>query len=77
MTVATYVRSVVLTRLTVTAAAKRLGVGRPALSNMLNGNAAISPEMALKLQRTFRLDARELLVAQLDENLDALKRRKK
>ncbi len=41
------------TGMTVTAAAKRLGVGRPALSNLLNGNAALSEEMALRLERTF------------------------
>ena len=31
-------------------AAKLLGVGRPALSNLLNGNAALSPEMAARLE---------------------------
>jgi addiction module HigA family antidote len=30
-------------------AAKRLGVGRPALSNLLNGNSSLSPEMAVRL----------------------------
>jgi addiction module HigA family antidote len=37
-------------RLTVTAAAKQLGVTRAALSRVLNGRAAISPEMALRLE---------------------------
>lgn len=36
--------------LTVTGAADWLGVGRPALSNVLNGKAGISPEMALRLE---------------------------
>jgi addiction module HigA family antidote len=36
--------------LTVTAAAEQLGVSRVALSRVLNGHAAISPEMALRLQ---------------------------
>ena len=36
--------------LTVTAAAKQLGVTRAALSRVLNGRAAISPEMALRLE---------------------------
>ncbi len=36
--------------LTVTAAAKQLCVTRAALSRVLNGRAAISPEMALRLE---------------------------
>ena len=36
--------------LTVTAAAAQLGVTRAALSRVLNGRAAISPEMALRLE---------------------------
>ena len=36
--------------LTVTDAAKQLGVTRAALSRVLNGHAAISPEMALRLE---------------------------
>src|ERR1700680_1110446 len=34
-------------------AASRLGVGRPALSNLLNGNAALSPDMAVRLEKSF------------------------
>ena len=37
--------------LSVTDAAGELGVTRPALSRVLNGRAAISPEMALRLER--------------------------
>ena len=47
--------------ITVTDAAKRLGVGRPALSNLLNGNAALSEEMALRLERTFGANRDALL----------------
>lgn len=36
--------------LTVTEAAKQLGVTRAALSRVLNGHAAVSPEMALRLE---------------------------
>lgn len=36
--------------LSVTEAADQLGVTRPALSRVLNGRAAISPEMALRLE---------------------------
>ncbi|MDA8249678.1 MAG: HigA family addiction module antitoxin, partial [Rhodospirillales bacterium] len=57
-----YIREHVLPAgLTVTAAAKQLGVGRPALSNLLNGNAALSPDMAVRLQKTFGCDSEELL----------------
>ena len=36
--------------LTVTASARQLGVTRTALSRVLNGRAAISPDMALRLE---------------------------
>ena len=39
--------------MTVTEAARRLGVGRSALSNLLNGRAALSQDMALRLEGTF------------------------
>ena len=38
-------------KLSVTDAAKQLGVARPTLSKVLNGKAAISPEMALRLEK--------------------------
>jgi antitoxin HigA-1 len=39
--------------LTVTKAAEILGVTRPALSAVLNGRAAVSPEMALRIEKAF------------------------
>jgi addiction module HigA family antidote len=45
-------------------AAKLLGVGRPALSNLLNGNAALSHEMAARLERTFGVGQQKLLQLQ-------------
>lgn len=39
--------------LTVTEAAKVLGVTRPALSALLNGRASLSPEMALRIEKAF------------------------
>jgi addiction module HigA family antidote len=39
--------------LTVTRAATVLGVTRPALSALLNGRAALSPEMALRIEKAF------------------------
>ena len=45
-------------------AAARLGVGRPALSNLLNGKASLSPKMALRLERAFGADSNALLELQ-------------
>ena len=39
--------------LSVTAAAKALGVSRPTLSNLLNRNADLSGEMALRIEKAF------------------------
>ncbi len=39
--------------LTITAAAKVLGVTRQALNNLVNGQAGISPEMAVRLSKAF------------------------
>lgn len=39
--------------LTVTAAAKGLGVTRKALSELLNGHSGVSPEMAIRLSKAF------------------------
>jgi addiction module HigA family antidote len=39
--------------LTVTAAARALHVSRPALSSLLNGNADLSGEMALRMEKAF------------------------
>ncbi len=47
--------------MSVTEAAKSLGVGRPALSNMLNAKSALSPGMAVRLEKAFGADSRELL----------------
>lgn len=42
--------------MTVTDAADALGVTRVALSRVLNGRAAVSPEMALRLERWLGVD---------------------
>jgi len=47
-------------------AAKRLGVGRPALSNLLNGNSSLSPDMAIRLEKAFGADRRQLLELQTE-----------
>lgn len=42
-------------------AAERLGISRPALSNFLNGKAALSSEMAVRLEKAFGADRKQLL----------------
>ncbi len=55
-------RSVLPDDLSVTVAARALGVGRPALSNLLNEkNAALSPEMALRVEKAFGVKMDTLL----------------
>lgn len=39
--------------LTVTEAARKLGVSRKQLSDIVNGHAGISPEMAIRLDKAF------------------------
>ncbi len=47
--------------MSVTEAARKFGVGRPALSNMLNGHSSLSPNMAVKLEKVFGANRQELL----------------
>ena len=47
--------------LSVTGAARVLGVGRPALSALLNGRASVSAEMAVRFEKAFGVDAALLL----------------
>lgn len=58
-----FVRETFLTprRLSVVAAAKLVGVGRPALSNFLNGHVAATPEMAARIEVAFGASAKSLL----------------
>jgi len=52
--------------LTVTATAKQLGLSRTAtLSDLLNGRASVSPEMALRFELAFGLDMEFLLRLQV------------
>ena len=55
--------------MSVSAAAKRLGVGRPALSNLLNGNASLSSEMALRLEKAFGASSQKLLELQAEAQI--------
>lgn len=47
-------------------AARILGVGRPALSNLLNANADLSTEMAARLEKAFGVSQQKLLQMQAD-----------
>ena len=55
--------------LTVTDAARILGVDRQTLSNLLNARSGVSPEMAVRLEKAFGTPAREWLLRQLDYEL--------
>jgi addiction module HigA family antidote len=55
--------------LTVTDAARSLGVSRKALSGILNGRAGISPEMAIRLSMAFDTSAESWLNQQLQYDL--------
>ena len=57
-----YVRDKALkpNKIPVARAAEILGVGRPALSNFLNGKAAVSSDMAARIERAFGIPAQKL-----------------
>ena len=58
--------NVIPSGMTVSEAARRLEVGRVALSNLLNGKASLSPRMALKLERAFGADSQALMRRQAE-----------
>lgn len=67
-----YVRdNVIPSGTTVTEAARLLGIGRPALSNFLNGKAKLSSRMALRLEKAFGEDSELLLDMQSKIELQA------
>ena len=55
--------------LSVTAAAKALGVTRKSLSELLNGKSGISPEMAIRLSMAFRTTPESWLSQQMQYDL--------
>ena len=64
--------------LTVTAAAKVLGVSRQALNNLLNGKSGVTPEMAIRLEKAFGGTADTWLRMQMNYDLArAMKRESK
>lgn len=63
--------------LSVTAAAKALGVTRKSLSELLNGKAGISPEMALRLSIAFETTPESWLGQQMQYDLWKVRRKAK
>lgn len=63
--------------LTVTEAAKALGVSRKTLSGILNGRAGISPEMAVRLSIAFDTTAESWLNQQVQYDLWQAERHRK
>ena len=63
--------------LTVTKAARSLGVSRKSLSAILNGRAGVSPEMAVRLSIAFDTSAESWLNQQLQYDLWHAERNRK
>ena len=61
--------------LTIEKAASVLGVRRATLSTLLNGKAALSPEMALRFEKAFKVDMGMML--RMQAAYDAAQMRKK
>ena len=55
--------------LTVSQAAKALGVGRQALSSLLNGKAALTSDMAIRIEKAFGPKMEHLMRMQLAHDL--------
>lgn len=71
-----YIRKTVLDPrgLTVSEAAKLIGVSRPSLSNFLNGKVSATTNMAARLERTFGVSAKKILDLQTEYDAQAEKR---
>lgn len=61
--------------MSVTKAAQLIGVGRPALSNLLNGKASLSSDMARRLEKAFKFSHKELLDMQAQYDAAQAKRK--
>jgi addiction module HigA family antidote len=58
-------------------AAEVLGVRRATLSDLINGNASLSPEMALRIEKAFGLDMETMLRMQAWCDAKAMRQRTK
>ena len=72
-----FIREEVLNELglSVSRAAEVLGVRRATLSDVVNGNASLSPEMALRIEKAFGVNMDTLLRMQAWYDSDAMRRR--
>jgi antitoxin HigA-1 len=61
--------------LSVSEAADVLGVRRATLSDLVNGNATLSPEMALRIEKAFGVDMEMLLRMQAWHDANAIRQR--
>jgi addiction module HigA family antidote len=61
--------------LNVSEAADVLGVRRATLSDLVNGNATLSPEMALRIEKAFGVDMEMLLRMQAWHDANAIRQR--
>ena len=61
--------------LSVAKASEILGVRRATLSDLINGKAALSPEMALRLEKAFGLDMETMLRMQAWYDAKSMRRR--
>ncbi len=70
-----FVREMVLEHhgLSITRAARVLGVGRQALSALVNGRASMSPEMATRFEKAFGVSRELLLRMQLAYDLAGIR----
>lgn len=75
----TFIKTEIITPtgLTVTAAAKVLGVSRPALSNLLNAKSDLSGDMALRLEKAFGVSMELLMRMQASYNIAEARKREK
>ena len=65
------------TGLSVTAAAAALQVSRPALSNLLNGKADLSGDMALRIEKAFGVKMDTLMRMQVSYDIAQARKREK
>ncbi len=63
--------------LSVTAAAIALGVSRPTLSSLLNGKAALSGDMALRIEKAFGVKMDTLMKMQVSYDIARTREREK
>lgn len=63
--------------LSVTAAAAALGISRPTLSSLLNGRAALSGDMALRIEKAFGVKMDTLMRMQSSYDIAQTRKREK